>query len=102
MREKRHAARRAARTAVSSRFVVLPASRAQANHRRSARSRILATSASTTCRSRCCRCWRELTLRAGSEIARAAVVVDVREGKMLDELPGVYKQLKEMRSLNPV
>ena len=44
----------------------------------------------------------ELTLRAGSEISRAAVVVDVREGRMLDELPGVYRKLKSMRHLNPV
>jgi len=36
----------------------------------------------------------ELTLRAGNEIARAAVVVDAREGKMLDELPRVLKRLK--------
>ena len=44
----------------------------------------------------------ELTLRAGTEIARAAVVVDVREGKMLDELPRVLKRLKGMRHLHPV
>ena len=30
----------------------------------------------------------ELTLRAGSEIARAAVVVDVREGRLLKDFPG--------------
>jgi UPF0042 nucleotide-binding protein len=44
----------------------------------------------------------ELTLRAGTEISRAAVVVDVREGKMLDELPKVFKRLKTMKRLNPV
>ncbi len=33
----------------------------------------------------------ELTLRAGSEIARAAVVVDVREGRMLNEFPVMYR-----------
>src|SRR5215203_6829839 len=44
----------------------------------------------------------ELTLRAGNEIARAAVVVDVREGKMLDEVPRVFRRLKEMRNLHPV
>ena len=44
----------------------------------------------------------ELTLRAGSEMARAAVVVDVREGKMLDELPGTYRSLKSIGNLNPV
>src|SRR5918993_5419015 len=44
----------------------------------------------------------ELTLRAGSEIARAAVVVDVREGKLLHEFPGIYAKLKLIRGLNPV
>ena len=44
----------------------------------------------------------ELTLRAGNEIARAAVVVDVREGKMLEEVPRVFRRLKQMRNLHPV
>ncbi len=43
----------------------------------------------------------ELTLRAGTEISRAAVVVDVREGKMLEEFPGVYRRLKARKNLNP-
>ena len=38
----------------------------------------------------------ELTLRAGSEIARAAVVVDVREGKLLTEFPAIFRQLQKM------
>lgn len=44
----------------------------------------------------------ELVLRAGSDIARAAVVVDVREGAMLDQLPRALKGLRAMRSLHPV
>ena len=44
----------------------------------------------------------ELTLRAGNEISRAAVVIDAREGKMLDELPLVLRQLKGTPQLNPV
>jgi UPF0042 nucleotide-binding protein len=44
----------------------------------------------------------ELTLRAGSEISRAAVVVDVREGRLLKDFPAVYRRLKGMRNLNPV
>jgi len=44
----------------------------------------------------------ELTLRAGTEIARAAVVIDAREGKMLDELPPVLRKLKTLSRLNPV
>jgi RNase adapter protein RapZ len=44
----------------------------------------------------------ELTLRAGSEITRAAVVVDVREGRLLKDFPAIYRRLKAMRNLNPV
>jgi UPF0042 nucleotide-binding protein len=44
----------------------------------------------------------ELTLRAGTEISRAAVVVDAREGKMLDALPPTLRRLKAMPRLNPV
>jgi UPF0042 nucleotide-binding protein len=44
----------------------------------------------------------ELTLRAGTEISRAAVVVDVREGKLLQEFPGIYRRLKARKGLNPV
>src|SRR5690349_13068623 len=44
----------------------------------------------------------ELTLRAGNEISRAAVVIDAREGKMLDELPPVLRRLKALPRLNPV
>ena len=102
MREKRHAARRAARTAVRSRFVVL-------------------TGVSGSGKSQAIRALEDLgyfcvdnlpvtllpmlaglTLRAGTEIARAAVVVDVREGKLLGQFPGIYRKLKAMRGLNPV
>jgi UPF0042 nucleotide-binding protein len=41
-------------------------------------------------------------LRAGSEISRAAVVVDVREGRLLADFPAIYARLKAMRNLNPV
>jgi UPF0042 nucleotide-binding protein len=44
----------------------------------------------------------ELTLRAGSEISRAAVVVDVREGRLLKDFPSIYRRLKGMRNLQPV
>ena len=45
----------------------------------------------------------ELTLRAGSEISRAAVVVDVREGKMSKEFPRVLPEAAEaLPGLNPV
>jgi UPF0042 nucleotide-binding protein len=44
----------------------------------------------------------DLTQRAGSEMSRAAVVVDIREGRMLKEFPRIYKTLKKTRNLNPV
>jgi UPF0042 nucleotide-binding protein len=44
----------------------------------------------------------DLTLRAGTEISRAAVVVDIREGRMLDEFPKTFKRLQQKRQLNPV
>jgi UPF0042 nucleotide-binding protein len=44
----------------------------------------------------------ELTLRAGSEISRAAVVVDVREGRLLKDFPAIYARLKARRHLSPV
>jgi UPF0042 nucleotide-binding protein len=42
-----------------------------------------------------------LTLRAGSEIEKAAVVVDVRERALLKEFPGVFSRLRRLRGLNP-
>jgi UPF0042 nucleotide-binding protein len=44
----------------------------------------------------------ELTVRAETEISKAAVVVDVREGSFLSEFPKVYRRLKAIRGLNPV
>lgn len=43
----------------------------------------------------------ELTLRAGSDISRAAVVVDVREGPLLDEFPAIFRRLKRSKDLAP-
>jgi RNase adapter protein RapZ len=44
----------------------------------------------------------DLTLRAGSEIERAAVVVDVREGRLLSDFPTIYHRLKSTPNLRPV
>jgi UPF0042 nucleotide-binding protein len=44
----------------------------------------------------------ELTLRASSEIPRAAIVVDVREGAMLRRFPAIYRALKRQRGLDPI
>lgn len=43
----------------------------------------------------------ELTLRAGSDIARAAVVVDIREGALLTQFPKIYRQLQATPGLEP-
>ncbi len=43
-----------------------------------------------------------LSRQAGSEIARAAVVVDVREGAFLDDFPRMYRSLRRLEGLEPV
>jgi UPF0042 nucleotide-binding protein len=43
----------------------------------------------------------ELTLRAGGEIGRAAVVVDIRERSMLTTFPATYESLRGMPGLEP-
>ena len=43
----------------------------------------------------------ELTLRAGGEIGRAAVVVDIRERSLLKSFPSTFASLKEMTGLEP-
>jgi len=43
----------------------------------------------------------QLMRRAGDEIARAAVVIDVREGAWLDEFPALYRRLRRTPGLNP-
>jgi RNase adapter protein RapZ len=43
----------------------------------------------------------ELTQRAGSDIAKAAVVVDIREGALLTRFPNIYRQLQATPGLEP-
>ena len=43
----------------------------------------------------------ELTLRAGSDIAKAAVVVDIREGTLLAQFPRIYRELQARPGLSP-
>jgi UPF0042 nucleotide-binding protein len=43
----------------------------------------------------------QLTLRAGSDISRAAVVVDIREGTLLSKFPKIYGELQTFDGLNP-
>jgi RNase adapter protein RapZ len=102
VREKRHAARRAARTAVSSRFVVLTGLSGSGKSQAIKALEDLGYFCVDNLPVALLPMLAELTLRAGSEIARAAVVVDVREGRMLAEFPKTYRQLKAMRNLEPV
>lgn len=102
MREKRHAARRAARTAVTSRFVVLTGLSGSGKSQAIRALEDLGYFCVDNLPVTLLPMLAELTLRAGTEISRAAVVVDVREGKMLKEFPQVYRRLKSRKNLNPV
>jgi RNase adapter protein RapZ len=102
MREKRHAARRAARTAITSRFVVLTGLSGSGKSQAIRALEDLGYFCVDNLPVSLLPMLAELTLRAGTEISRAAVVVDVREGKMLKEFPKIYRKLKERRDLNPV
>ena len=102
MREKRHAARRAARTAVTSKFVVLTGLAGSGKSQAIRALEDLGFFCVDNLPVTLLPTLADLTHRAGSEISRAAVVVDVREGKMLREFPRVYNELKRKRSLNPV
>jgi UPF0042 nucleotide-binding protein len=44
----------------------------------------------------------KLSLRAGGDIEKVAIVVDVREGGFLSSFPKVFRRLRTMRKLNPV
>ena len=43
----------------------------------------------------------QLTLRAGTDIAKAAVVVDIREGTLLAQFPAIYRRLQKTPGLHP-
>ncbi len=43
----------------------------------------------------------ELSLRAGGDMSKVAIVVDVREGTFLSQFPKVLKKLRAMRRLQP-
>jgi len=102
MREKRHAARRAARTAITSRFVVLTGLSGSGKSQGIRALEDLGYFCVDNLPVTLLPMLAELTLRAGTEISRAAVVVDVREGTMLREFPRVYRQLLKRPGLNPV
>ncbi len=102
MREKRHAARRAARTAVTSKFVVLTGLAGSGKSQAIKALEDLGYFCVDNLPIELLPMLADLTLRAGTEISRAAVVVDIREGKMLDEFPRAWKRLKQKTRLNPV
>jgi UPF0042 nucleotide-binding protein len=102
VREKRHAARRAARTAVRSRFVVLTGLSGSGKSQAIRALEDLGYFCVDNLPVTLLPMFAELTLRAGSEITRAAVVVDVREGRLLKDFPAIYRRLKTMRNLHPV
>ena len=102
IREKRHAARRAARTAATSRFVVLTGLAGSGKSQAIKALEDLGYFCVDNLPVALLPTLADLTQRAGSEIARAAVVVDVREGRMLEEFPRVYKALQQKPNLHPV
>src|SRR4029453_251766 len=101
-KERRHAARRAARTAVASRFVVLTGLSGAGKSQAIRALEDLGYFCVDNLPGALLPMLADLTLRAGNEIARAAVVDDAREGKMLEEVPKVFRRLKAMRNLHPV
>jgi len=44
----------------------------------------------------------KLSVRAGGDIEKVAIVVDVREGGFLSSFPQIFRQLRKMPRLNPV
>ena len=44
----------------------------------------------------------KLSLRAGAEIEKVAIVVDVREGGFLSSFPKILRKLRTMQRLNPI
>ena len=44
----------------------------------------------------------KLSLRAGGDIGKVAIVVDVREGNFLSQFPKIFQRLRKMPRLNPV
>ncbi|MBA2260985.1 MAG: RNase adapter RapZ [Acidobacteria bacterium] len=102
MREKRHAARHAAGSAVTSKFVVLTGLAGSGKSQAIKALEDLGFFCVDNLPVTLLPTLADLTQRAGSEISRAAVVVDVREGMMLREFPRVYNALKRKRNLDPV
>src|SRR6187399_2958329 len=102
MREKRHAARRAARTAVTSRFVVLTGVSGSGKSQAIRALEDLGYFCVDNLPIMLIPTLAKLSLRAGAEMTRVAIVVDVREGGFLSSFPTVFRGLRRMPRLNPV
>ena len=93
-RERRHAARRAARTAVASRFVVLTGLSGSGKSQAIRALEDLGYFCVDNLPVALIPTFADLALVGQSEIRRAAVVVDIREGQALARFPLVYGKLK--------
>jgi UPF0042 nucleotide-binding protein len=100
-REARHPARRRGRLALTSRFVVLTGLSGSGKSQAIRALEDLGYFCVDNLPITLMPTLAELTLRAGTEISKAAVVVDVREGALLSQFPKTYKQLQAMPNLNP-
>jgi UPF0042 nucleotide-binding protein len=101
MRDARHAARRRGRVALTSRFIVLTGLSGSGKSQAIRALEDLGYFCVDNLPITLIPTLADLTLRAGTEISKAAVVVDIREGALLDRFPGIYKQLRRKRNLNP-
>jgi RNase adapter protein RapZ len=100
-REARHPARRRGRLALTSRFIVLTGLSGSGKSQAIRALEDLGYFCVDNLPITLMPTLAELTLRAGTEISKAAVVVDVREGALLSQFPKTYKQLQAMPNLNP-
>jgi UPF0042 nucleotide-binding protein len=100
-RDSRHPARRRGRVALTSRFIVLTGLSGSGKSQAIRALEDLGYFCVDNLPITLIPTLAELTLRAGTEISKAAVVVDVREGALLDKFPRIYKQLCQMRNLHP-
>jgi UPF0042 nucleotide-binding protein len=100
MREKRHAARRAARTAVRSRFVVLTGLSGSGKSQAIRALEDLGYFCVDNLPTELIPTLAQLAVRGAFE--KAAIVVDVREQRFLTTFPAVFRKLKRMARLEPV
>src|SRR6476659_521202 len=99
MREKRHAARRAARTAITSRFVVLTGLSGSGKSQAIRALEDLGYFCVDNLPTSLIPTLAELVKREG--LPRVAIVVDIREKNFLAEFPKTFKKLRTMKGLNP-